>query len=140
MRIHSAGGENTNHQWEDAMRVNFISLCGLLVVLGMLVALSAAQAGDHKDSVVSGSRFSDFVTNISPSPHRHGGASFLVTDSDSKSSRLHPEAATKEKESGPIPAKDRKKIILFRLDPKFGDVSVQPVFGPVNGAQVSVGF
>jgi hypothetical protein len=35
---------------------------------------------------------------------------------------------------------ERKSVTLFRLNPKFGDVSVQPVVGGVNGAQVSVGF
>jgi hypothetical protein len=35
---------------------------------------------------------------------------------------------------------ERKSLTFFRLDPKFGDVSVQPVVGGVNGAQVSVGF
>jgi hypothetical protein len=36
--------------------------------------------------------------------------------------------------------RERKSLTLFRLDPKFGDVSVQPVVGGVNGAQVSLGF
>lgn len=35
---------------------------------------------------------------------------------------------------------ERKSLTFFRLNPKFGDVSVQPVFGGVNGAQISVGF
>lgn len=35
---------------------------------------------------------------------------------------------------------ERKSVTFFRLNPKFGDVSVQPVVGGVNGAQVSVGF
>ena len=36
--------------------------------------------------------------------------------------------------------RERKSLTFFRLDPKFGDVSVQPVVGGVNGAQVSLGF
>lgn len=45
------------------------------------------------------------------------------------------------KEKGPTtPPAERKNITLFRLDPKLGDVSVQPVVGGVNGAQLSVGF
>jgi hypothetical protein len=36
--------------------------------------------------------------------------------------------------------RERKSMTFFRLDPKFGDVSVQPVVGGVNGAQVSLGF
>jgi hypothetical protein len=35
---------------------------------------------------------------------------------------------------------EHKSLTFFRLNPKFGDVSVQPVVGGVNGAQVSVGF
>jgi hypothetical protein len=38
------------------------------------------------------------------------------------------------------PPRERKSLTFFRLDPKFGDVSVQPVVGGVNGAQVSLGF
>jgi hypothetical protein len=45
------------------------------------------------------------------------------------------------KEEGPTtdPA-ERKAVTFFRLNPKFGDVSVQPVVGGVNGAQLAVGF
>ena len=35
---------------------------------------------------------------------------------------------------------ERKTVRFFRLDPRLGDVSVQPVVGSVNGAQLSVGF
>jgi hypothetical protein len=45
------------------------------------------------------------------------------------------------KERGPTtPPAERKNITLFRLDSKLGDVSVQPVVGGVNGAQLLVGF
>ena len=45
------------------------------------------------------------------------------------------------REKGPAtPPAERKTITFFRLDPKLGDVSVQPVVGGVNGAQLSVGF
>jgi hypothetical protein len=44
-------------------------------------------------------------------------------------------------QKGPTtPPAERKNITLFRLDPKLGDVSVQPVVGGVNGAQLLVGF
>jgi hypothetical protein len=42
--------------------------------------------------------------------------------------------------SEPVSPRERKSITLFRLDPKLGDVSVQPVVGGVNGAQLLVGF
>lgn len=42
---------------------------------------------------------------------------------------------------GPTTApSERKTMKFFRLDPRLGDVSVQPVVGGVNGAQLSVGF
>jgi hypothetical protein len=50
--------------------------------------------------------------------------------------------AAQAKEAGPttVPS-ERKTVTFFRLNPKFGDVSVQPVFGGgVNGAQLAVGF
>jgi hypothetical protein len=45
------------------------------------------------------------------------------------------------KQAGPatIPS-ERKTLTFFRLNGKFGDVSVQPVVGGVNGAQLSLGF
>jgi len=44
-------------------------------------------------------------------------------------------------ETGPATSpRERKSVTFFRLDPKLGDVAVQPVIGGVNGAQLSVGF
>jgi hypothetical protein len=50
--------------------------------------------------------------------------------------------AAQAKEAGPATApSERKAVTFFRLNPKFGDVSVQPMFGGgVNGAQLAVGF
>lgn len=45
-------------------------------------------------------------------------------------------SATRE----PTPPSERKTVRFFKLDSKLGDVSVQPVLGGVNGAQLSVGF
>ena len=45
-----------------------------------------------------------------------------------------------EKEKGPISPRERRNVTFFRLDPKLGDISVQPVVGGVNGAQLSVGY
>jgi hypothetical protein len=44
------------------------------------------------------------------------------------------------KQSEPLSPQERKTITFFRLNPKLGDVSVQPVVGGVNGAQLLVGF
>lgn len=126
------------------MRVNFIGSRGLVLAVSMSASLHLTQAGDRRDSARIGARpdprFSDFVTTSS-SP-RHGGIAALgVTNSDSKFSRSRSEHTTrKEKESVPTPAKERKKITLLRFNPKFGDISVQPVLGEIKGAQVCVGF
>ena len=43
--------------------------------------------------------------------------------------------------AGPATAPaERKTLTFFRLNSKFGAVSVQPVVGGVNGAQLSLGF
>lgn len=50
-------------------------------------------------------------------------------------------AADRTRQAGPATTPtERKPITFFRLDPKFGDVSLRPVVGGVNGAQVSLGF
>ena len=127
------------------MRVNFIGSCGLVVAVSMSASLHLAQAGDRRDSAGidarSDPRFSDFVKNSSSSP-RHGGiAALSVTNSDSKFSRSRSEhARRKEKESAPTPGKERKKITLFRFNPQFGNIPIQPVLGEINGAQVCIGF
>jgi hypothetical protein len=129
------------------MKNNFIGSCVLLVLLSMCLLSAPARAGDRKDSGArdarSDSGFSDFVTG-SLAPHsgaaRHGATGLFITNSDSKTSRSERDATTKEKESEPTPGKERKKIILFQFDRKFGDVSVQPVVGQVNGAQLAIGF
>jgi hypothetical protein len=144
--MHAVRVEKTNHYGEVWMKIKFIGSCGLFAALGICFSLPAAQAGDRKDAVPRNarpdSRFSDFISKSPPSSSsRHSGAtSFFVTNSESKFSRLQRNSTTKEKESAPTPEKERKKIILFQFDRKFGDVSVQPVVGQVNGAQVSVGF
>ena len=128
------------------MKINFIGSCGLLVALGMCLAVPNTQAGDRKEpsarNARSDARFSDFVMNSPPasSAPRHAGTAFFVTNSESKFSRSQRDPARKEKESEPTSAKERKKIILFQFDRKFGDISVQPVVGQVNGAQLAVGF
>ncbi len=128
------------------MRLNFIGSCGLVLGVSMSASLHLAQAGDRRDSARIGARsnprFSDFVTNSPSSSPRHGGiAPLWVTNSDSKFSRSRSEHTTrKEKDSVPTPAKERKKITLFRFNPKFGDISVQPVLGEIKGAQICVGF
>ena len=73
----------------------------------------------------------------------HGEFSFVpVTPLRPDPPSSHNRGTTaRQGENGPAtPPRERKSITFFRLDPKLGDVSVQPVIGGVNGAQLSVGF
>jgi hypothetical protein len=46
-----------------------------------------------------------------------------------------------QREKGPTTApRERKGVTFFRFDSKVGAISVQPVVGGVNGAQLSLGF
>jgi hypothetical protein len=98
----------------------------------LVFAVQARSSGDNnvgaKSIKVQGRGDLPFLS-VSPFESR-------LTRIDSRSSA----AETAQKEKGPTTPAERKSITLFRLDPKYGDVSVQPVFGGVNGAQVAVGF
>jgi len=63
----------------------------------------------------------------------------LGTEAASQNRPREGDGVPKEKGPAPPPA-ERKNVTLFRLNPKLGDVSVQPVVGGVNGAQLLVGF
>ena len=71
-----------------------------------------------------------------------GDFAFVSRPESNRSRSAHRRSASEEdrEESAPTPPRDRKKLTLFRFDPKLGDVSVQPVIGSVNGAQLSVRF
>jgi hypothetical protein len=49
-------------------------------------------------------------------------------------------AAASERRGPATPVSERKSVKFFQMSSRLGDVSVQPVMGGVNGAQVSVGF
>jgi hypothetical protein len=137
--------ENTNHEREVVLRVNFVGSCGLAVAISMSASMHLARADDRRGSALDGarsdSRLSNSVTNSSSAP-RHGGIGPLwIPNPDSKFTRSRSEQRrTKENESAGAPVKERKKIILFRFNPKFGDISIQPVIGHIKGAQICIGF
>lgn len=58
----------------------------------------------------------------------------------SRSADKTPTNGDEQIEKAPTPPSERKTVRFFRLDPKLGDISVQPVVGGVNGAQLSMGF
>jgi hypothetical protein len=138
------------------MARNLITCVGLFMVAGFTV--QPAHAGDRKAdlshpgvaahhlvfAVQARSSGDNNVAARSVRVQGRGDLPFLsvspfesrLTRFDNRSSA----AGTSQKEKGPTTPAERKTITLFRLDPKFGDVSVQPVVGGVNGAQVAVGF
>ena len=138
------------------MRRNFISWWGLWVAAGL--ALQLAQADDRKPAAAhhaaaSGHSFVFAAQARSPGDNHagtsmkvqgHGDLPFSrVTPLESRLPRSGDKAVTtddEQKEKGPPPRHERKGVTFFRFGSKLGDVSVQPVMGGVNGAQLSVGF
>jgi hypothetical protein len=125
--------------------------------VAMALALQSAQAGGRK---AAGGREQRATTQHMSFPARAGAAAdnhvrvgkfassgevafFPVKPLEVKLVRANYKASgSDDGQSAQRPASrpERKSVTFFRLNPKFGDVSVQPVFGGVNGAQISVGF
>jgi hypothetical protein len=138
------------------MRGNFISWLVLWVAAGL--ALQPAKAGGRKDAatdragaathhliVATQARsLGDNHEAITMKLQGRGDLPFSpITPFESRSARPDDQAVTRErdqKEKGSAPRPERKTITLIRFDSKLGNVSVQPVVGGVNGAQLSVGF
>jgi hypothetical protein len=141
----------------------FVSWSGVWVAAGL--ALQPARAGDHKNAAADYAGVVTHHFNVAAQirsglhaelPHmlrfgvtsRQGeGAnefSFVaVSPFESRLARSGDKASMSDagqKEKGASPRPERKSITLFRFDSKLGSVSVQPVVGGVNGAQLSVGF
>lgn len=153
-------GENTNQmQGGGEMRdLGFvIRTAGLGVAAGL--ALQPAHAGDRKQLSVRHAETSIqrvvFAAQARSTGDSYGGRiikaqgrgefSFSpVSPLESRLSRSQVAGAfpstTRERGKRPVSQGERKNVTFFRLDPKFGDVSVQPVMGGVNGAQLSVGY
>ena len=138
-----------------AMGRGFITWLGLGVV-AIVVAVHAAQAGDRRDATIQraavAARGSDFggnmrmpANNSSAAPmkgHGRGELAFIqVTPSESRSIVSGEKTSRQwedQKTAGPTTSpRERRAITLFRFNP---NVSVQPVIGGINGAQISVGF
>ena|SRR5947209_1147843 len=138
------------------MARNLLTWAGLFVAAGL--ACQAARGSDRKSDLFHQGATPHHITlaaqarssgdnNIAVRGLKVQGRSDLpflsVSPFESRLARLdnRPSAVeTRQKEKGPTTPAERKSVTLFRLDPKFGDVSVQPVVGGVNGAQIAVGF
>jgi hypothetical protein len=114
-----------------------------------------AQAGERKSATLQRSavsaRSSDFGGPMRSSGNNHTAAPmkmqgrgelafFQVTPFESRSAGVGEKTwrpREEQKPSGPTTPRERRTITLLRLNP---NISVQPVFGGVHGAQLSVGF
>lgn len=135
---------------------NFVRWLGVGVVVGM--AFQPAMAGERKEATThrvaaaaSSVRHSDFGAAMRSSgsnntaaltkvPGRGELAFVQVTPFESRAVGSGEKASRQreeEKGSGPTTPHERKTVTLLRFNP---NVAVQPIFGGVNGAQLSVGF
>jgi hypothetical protein len=120
------------------------------------IGLQPAQAGERKSAISQHAAVSvrshDFGGQMRSSGNNHVAApmkmqqrselAFVqVSPFESKSAGVGEKASRPREEqraSGPSTApRERKTLTLLRLNP---NISVQPVIGGVNGAQLSVGF
>jgi hypothetical protein len=132
-----------------------IRVAGVGIAVGL--ALQPAYGGDRKQasarhaetfnrSVVFAARARSSVSADVPQTMRSGVTSrrgeFSFSPVTPLESRTRPQvqSGNEEKEKGLTSPRERRSVTFFRLDPKFGDISVQPVVGGVNGAQLSVGY
>ena len=133
---------------------NFVRCLGLGLVLG--IALQPARAGERKSATIQRGAVATRASNFGgqmrslgnkqvTAPmkmHGRGELAFVqITPFESRSVVAGEKASRQREEpnaSGPTAGpRERRTITLLRLNP---NISVQPVIGGVNGAQVSVGF
>jgi hypothetical protein len=133
---------------------NFVRWLGLGVAVG--IGLQPAQAGERKSATIqhaAGSAHSHaFGGQMRSSSNNHmaapmkmqqrGELAFVqVTPFELRSAGVGEKTSRpreEQKASGPTTApRERRAITLLRFNP---NISVQPIIGGVNGAQLSVGF
>jgi hypothetical protein len=130
-------------------------VAGIGLAVGL--ALQPAHGGDRKQAaarqsetvtrgvVVANSARSNLRADIpqtmrSGVTSRRGEFSFSPVSPLESTARSPAQPGHEEKEKSPTSPRERRSVTFFRLDPKFGDISLQPVVGGVNGAQLSVGY
>jgi hypothetical protein len=110
--------------------------CGLFALIGL--ACQSAEAGDLKSATQSTKALLVTPTALPAAPANSGrqpaGTVGLFENGYGvKEARV----SGREKEK---PPREHKTITLYHFNSQFGEVKVQPVFGRVNGAQLSLGF
>jgi hypothetical protein len=112
------------------------------VAMGLVFLQQPAEAGERKAEVRSERSATGPMLAKATAPHGDHAATggrtvFVQTSVVVPQSRVY--SPTTEPEPGSQPK--RKPITFFRFrNSKLGEVSVQPVVGGVNGAQLSFGF
>jgi hypothetical protein len=123
------------------------------------MAWQPALAGERKETTVhrvaaatSSARHSDFGGSMRSSANNHAAAAlakvpgrgelafYQVTPFEPRAAGAGDKVSRQREEqkgSGPTTPHERKTVTLLRFNP---NVAVQPIFGGVNGAQLSVGF
>jgi hypothetical protein len=137
---------------------NFVRWLGFGGV-AVAMAFQPALAGERKEATIhraaaapsSSARHSDFGGSMRSSGNNHASTAmkvpgrgelpfFQVTPFESRAVGAGEKASRQREEqkaSGPTTPHERKTVTLLRFNP---NVAVQPIFGGVNGAQLSVGF
>jgi hypothetical protein len=99
-----------------------------------LAFLPSAHAGERKSDVA---RPAFAIVTAFSAPNMAKAAVFTSHKTDSANVTTRRD---EPRDSGQSARPQHKTLTFFRLNPKLGDVSVQPVVGGVNGAQLSIGF
>jgi hypothetical protein len=154
-RAHARGTGKIRIRFRELAMRGILICCLVWVAAGL--ALQPAYGGDRKQaaarhaetfnrSVVFAVPARSSVSADVPQTMRSGVTSrrgeFSFSPVSPLESRARPQvqSGNEEKEKAPTSPRERRNVTFFRLDPKFGDISVQPVVGGVNGAQLSVGY
>ena len=106
---------------------NLVGSCGLIVAIGF--ACQPAYGGDRK----SPGRVHDEAKEMFVAREAHAVSLRYETP-------RHESSKDNKRGNAAAPASEHKRLTLFHINSKFGDIAVQPVIGQVNGAQLSLGF
>jgi hypothetical protein len=120
-----------------------VGVCGLLVAIGL--ACQPAQAGDRKSARRDHEASEDIIvpskTHAVSLKYELTGASTAKTfEAGSSASVGRRSSRDRGTPTADAPAREHRRLTLFHINSKIGDIAVEPVIGHVNGAQFSIGF